>query len=186
MFWVSLTLSLFLAIYQPGIHALPLAASALAQPAQGSTNATEIQALTVIANTLFQSQAQQIAYGWLLNIDPCGYQSCRPRVQPSCSWTGLTCTNWHVTGILLDPSRVTVPNVPAQLKGTISPYIVLLQQLQSLQLGDQGYASAAIQVSCVQSWPSNAVAGACKCFTVQQRPPIRCDSSRTPHGLTGR
>ncbi|DBB18021.1 TPA: hypothetical protein ACH3X3_003013 [Trebouxia sp. C0006] len=138
MLWACLALPVLLALYQPGAEALPLAASALSQPAQGSTNSSEIEALMVLANTLFQSQAQQIAYGWLLNIDPCGFETCRPRVQPSCSWTGLSCTNWHVTGILLDPTRVTQPGVPAQLKGTISPYIVYLQQLQSLQLGDQG------------------------------------------------
>ncbi len=141
MLWACLALPVLLALQQPGALALPLAASALSQPAQGSTNSSEIEALMVLANTLFQSQAQQIAYGWLLNIDPCGYDTCRPRVQPSCSWTGLSCTNWHVTGILLDPVRVTQPGVPAQLKGTISPYIVYLQQLQSLQLGSQGYAS---------------------------------------------
>lgn len=138
MLWACLALPVLLALHQPSAQALPLAASALSQPAQGATNSSEIEALMVIANTLFQSQAQQIAYGWLLNIDPCGFETCRPRVQPSCSWTGLSCTNWHVTGILLDPTRVTQPGVPAQLKGTISPYIVLLQQLQSLQLGNQG------------------------------------------------
>ncbi len=141
MLWACLALPVLLALHQPGAQALPLAASALSQPAQGATNSSEIEALMVIANTLFQSQAQQIAYGWLLNIDPCGFETCRPRVQPSCSWTGLSCTNWHVTGILLDPTRVIQPGVPAQLKGTISPYIVLLQQLQSLQLGNQGYVS---------------------------------------------
>ena len=150
--WACLALPVLLALYQPGAEALPLAASALSQPAQGSTNSSEIEALMVLANTLFQSQAQQIAYGWLLNIDPCGFETCRPRVQPSCSWTGLSCTNWHVTGILLDPTRVTQPGVPAQLKGTISPYIVYLQQLQSLQLGDQGYASVLkVIVQCVKS-----------------------------------
>ncbi|DBA71446.1 TPA: hypothetical protein ACH3X2_011244 [Trebouxia sp. C0005] len=138
MLWACLALPVLLALHQPGAQALPLAASALSQPAQGATNSSEIEALMVIANTLFQSQAQQIAYGWLLNIDPCGFETCRPKVQPSCSWTGLSCTNWHVTGILLDPTRVIQPGVPAQLKGTISPYIVLLQQLQSLQLGNQG------------------------------------------------
>ncbi|DBA87536.1 TPA: hypothetical protein ACH3X1_004564 [Trebouxia sp. C0004] len=138
MLWAILALPVLLALHQPGAQALPLAASALSQPAQGATNSSEIEALMFIADTLFQSQAQQIAYGWLLNIDPCGFETCRPRVQPSCSWTGLSCTNWHVTGILLDPTRVIQPGVPAQLKGTISPYIVLLQQLQSLQLGNQG------------------------------------------------
>ncbi len=138
--WAGLAASLLLASTQyPRVNALPLTASQVAPPASETTNTTEVDALLVLTNALFQSQAQQIAYGWLTNIDPCGFATCRPHGQPTCSWTGLTCINWHVTGILLDPSRVTEPDVPAQLRGTISPYIVWLQQLQSLQLGDQGY-----------------------------------------------
>lgn len=135
-----LAVSALFLIQQSAVQALPLAAIPLTQAgdSQGTTNATEVDALMVLTNTLFQSQAQQIAYGWLTNIDPCGFATCKPRVQPSCSWTGLSCTNWHVTGILLDPTRVTEPGVPAQLTGTISPDIVYLQALQSLQLGDQG------------------------------------------------
>ena len=140
-----LAVSALFLIQQSAVQALPLAAIPLTQAgdSQGTTNATEVDALMVLTNTLFQSQAQQIAYGWLTNIDPCGFATCKPRVQPSCSWTGLSCTNWHVTGILLDPTRVTEPGVPAQLTGTISPDIVYLQALQSLQLGDQGYADSA-------------------------------------------
>lgn len=114
---------------------LPLAA---ANSQQTSTNETEIDALYMIVASLFQTSAQQIAYGWLQGVDPCGTATCTNHTAPPCSWTGLSCNNWHVTGIDLDPATMTQPGMPSQLGGTISPFIIYLSSLRSLQLADQG------------------------------------------------
>lgn len=119
---------------------LPLSATAL-NPGAGqptSTNQTEVQALHFISASLFQSSAQQIAYGWLPNMDPCGTATCTNQTSPPCIWTGLSCRGWHVTAIQLDPATITQPGMAAQLGGTISDYIYYLSRLTSLQLADQG------------------------------------------------
>lgn len=133
-----LTLLATLPALKSTVLGLPLTAAALNPSLGQGTNQTEVDALTMIVGSLFQSPAQEVAYGWLQGVDPCGSATCNSTMLPQCSWTGLSCVNWHITGIRLDPAIVTQPGIPAQLGGTLSPYIVYLSRLTSFQLANQG------------------------------------------------
>lgn len=130
-------LALLLFYQRLGINALPMTAAMVSDPPAGATNSTEADALSNITQLLFQSQAQQFAYGWYTTLDPCGHSTCQPRGQPPCAWNGLSCSSWHVTGIQLQP-LATNSTGPIELGGTISPYLVFLSQLRTLQLADLG------------------------------------------------
>lgn len=131
--------SLLLLLCQPpGIKALPMTAAMVSGLPAGATNATEALALANLMQNLFQSQAQQLAYGWFANIDPCGVATCQPHGQPTCAWTGISCNTWHITGIQIQPMTTNRTGVPTQLGGTISPYLVYLSQLRALQLASLG------------------------------------------------
>ena len=131
-------LAFLLSCQRLGINALPMTAAMVSGLPAGATNSTEAEALTNFTQTLFQSQAQQLAYGWFTNIDPCGASTCQPRGQPSCAWTGLSCSSWHITGIQLKPLANNRTGVATDLGGSISPYLVYLSQLRTLQLSNLG------------------------------------------------
>ena len=141
--WTCQALLAVLFAAAPLAQTLPLASTALSVPPTGATNATEVDALIIFTNALLPTEAQQAAYGWQLNQDPCGYATCSPRLPPTCNWKGLSCINWHVTGIALDPSAQA--NSSAGISRILSPYIVYLQQLQTLQLPGQRYTAYRLQ-----------------------------------------
>ena len=120
------------------ITGLPMTVAMVSGLPAGGTNTTEAEALGNFTQAFFQTQAQQVAYGWFTNIDPCGSPTCQPRGQPSCAWTGLSCTLWHITGIQILPLANNRTGIPIQLGNSIPPYLVYLSQLRTLQLANLG------------------------------------------------
>ena len=136
----------------------------LQQPVSAQTNSTDAVALNVLKRSLFPASGVALtSYNWTDEADICGTASCGPLAcnaqatdiltgtageVPSCHWGGICCTNWEVTGLSLSS---TVPAASASQRSWLE-VVGWLQNLQVLQLPQQGYSCLPVLTAAILLW----------------------------------
>ena len=118
------------------------------------TNSTDVMALQAIKLSLFPStKPAKTAYNWAAGTDACGHASCgipacsassidsssnylsaATASLPGCSWSGLCCMNWTVTGVSF--SHIAPQHRKAS--HSLPEALGWLQNLQVLEASQQG------------------------------------------------